>query len=350
MQKIINSILILLISINIIYVLSGAANYSFTSIDSYSIWLFKAKAIYVENGFPIQTLKNPNFRYSHPDYPILLPLIIAEVYKIMGKVDEGIVQLIYPFIYLSIIVFAYHVFKKLKIQTTIALLMVYVYSMLSPLLAAGGRLHPGEADIILTLIYWVCLYLVITIKKPYQLVFYLMMLSAIAAQFKQEGIFLSCLIIFLPVSKRTKLIYMTLAFIPSVLWHFYRISKGVITGYDYYLPNFVVILSKLVTILTDMIQEMLNIKNWYIFWPVFWLVMFTSRPKKDYFTNLIIQASWLMGLLFIPIYIFTNTDVHGYVSSSFDRILLQLSPLFFTIFVIKLQNLIRNSKLISPKP
>jgi len=70
--------------------------------DAWSIWGFKAKAFYLSRSVtPLFRDYYPlydNTHFSHPGYPLLLPLAETWVYLGLGKVDEQTVKLLFPLI------------------------------------------------------------------------------------------------------------------------------------------------------------------------------------------------------------------------------------------------------------
>jgi hypothetical protein len=204
MQRLISKIILFLIGLNFFYVLSGAIHYPLASIDVYSIWLLKAKAFYVYNGFPLEFLQN--IGYSHPHYPVFLPWFFSLIYKIIGGVNEYYVLVLYPFVYLVILFLACRFFTKIGLSKTISLFFVYIYSMLSPLLAQGGRYHAGLADIVLVLLYWIGILVAYEIarKKGSNFVWVLVLIVAIASQIKLEGVFFAWTILFFRINNNNQ--------------------------------------------------------------------------------------------------------------------------------------------------
>lgn len=345
MQKIIKTTLILLIAINFLYALSGTTNYTFTSIDSYSIWLFKAKAFFIENRFPFKTLSNPNYIYSHPQYPILLPFLISQIYKIAGHTDEPFILSLYPLIYIAIILLTFISLKTMKMETLPSLFFTYLYSMLSPLLAQGGRMHAGNADIIITFLYWVAFltmfYFYKTKKEKHFWI--LIFLIIISSQIKQEGLFLGTSILFLPISKKKKILGITLSLIPTFMWwqfvksHFLPQSFGITL---YPLP---ILLSRFLLLLKTVFKELLNIKNWYVFWPIYWLLFYLQKGNSKFLNKVIRPYLFSYLALITCVYLFSTLEISKYAGSSFDRILLQVSPFFYPLFASRCLKFIRNT-------
>ena len=159
MSKRVINILYLLLFINVCYVLSGVIYIPLQSLDVVGRWLFKAKAIFVEGGMPFKTLNNPDFFLFHPHYPLLLPFLYSLFYFLIGRVWELPILLLSPIYYVLILRLAYTALKKIGLTSLQSLVYVYMYSMLSPLLAQAGRMHAGMADIIIVLLGWLVVYL-----------------------------------------------------------------------------------------------------------------------------------------------------------------------------------------------
>lgn len=124
-NKTLEIFLIGLILINFLYVLSGVFHYPLQSIDVYSIWLFKAKAFYLF-GFPNSEFWR-NYSYSHPHYPVLLPVVFSCIYKLFGSLNEIYVLIIYPFLYLLILYLFYKLFLRLNLSRQASLFFTYIY-------------------------------------------------------------------------------------------------------------------------------------------------------------------------------------------------------------------------------
>ncbi len=334
MQKYLKNILLVLLGINIIYVISGVIHFPLGGIDVYSIWLLKAKEFYVNGIFPLSNLNQ--FPYSHPQYPILLPLIYSFIYQIIDGVKEFYVLILSPLAYISILVLSYKLFRKLGIKENISLIFTYIYSMFGPLLAGGGRMHAGEADIFLVLICWGILHLVFNYlnDKKFKWIIFMATLIATASQIKMEGVLPAILILFIPGKIKQKLIGILISVVPAILWTLLRIKSGLIADFGYIVPSISELIFRLTSLLIIVFREMANYRNWYIFWPIFWLSIYLIKQKSNLFLKIITQCLLSMVLLFTFNFLFSSLDINIYAPSSIDRIMLQLSPYFFTIFVL----------------
>lgn len=333
MRKIIFKVLLVLIGINFLYVLSGVIHYPLYHVDVYSIWLLKAKAFFIYGGFPLNFLKT--IGYSHPQYPVLLPFLYSLVYQVIGEVNELYLLALYPHIYLLILYLAYQLFLKLRITKTRSLFFVYLYSMFSPLLAQAGREHAGMADIVLTLIYWIAVHVAyqIVIKQKKRLIWVIVFLVSVASQIKFEGIFLIWIIWFLPISKKKRFFWSLLSGVPAVVWIYLRSYLKIPGDYGVGLAAVNQIMPELLVVIKGIVAEMLNIKNWYVFWIAFWTVIIIQKSKDKFVMKVIEPTILLMAGSFIIMYFLIQLDTAAQVSSSIDRIMLQLSPFYYTFFV-----------------
>lgn len=192
MLKVFKYLLLFLILLNVIYTISGAYFYPLTSIDAIGIWLLKAKFFYLSHGFPLAFLKDTAFIYSHPHYPLLLPFVFSFVYFFLGGVKESLIVFIYPLTFITILFVIYRLLKELGFKQILSLTIIYIYSMLSPLLALAGRKHAGEADIFILLANLLVVFITLKMFKNKQRnfgTFLVVLIIIIASQIKLEGIF-----------------------------------------------------------------------------------------------------------------------------------------------------------------
>ena len=334
MQKVINNLLIALIAFNVFFVSLGALFYPLASIDAVSIWLLKAKAFYLANGLPVEILKDKFFLYTHPQYPLLLPFIYYVFYLALGTINENAVSFLNPLAYLLIIIIAYKLLKKMKFTTTMSLLFTYIYSMFSPLLAQGGRGHAGDADIFIVLINWLAISLSFDFfkNKSYKILCILIALIMISSQIKGEGIFLTSIILFLPLTKKEKFFSIAVSLLPFLAW------RGIIAYYqipnDFYfiIPGLNEAVLRIFDIFYYTLLEMIKINNWYIFWPVFLLFIISKKNKSQFIKKFILPSFLLICFLFFTFYLFVSVSPKIYVPPSIDRILIQVSPFYFLVF------------------
>ena len=344
MRRLITVVLPLLLLLNVLYVFSGVLNYPFRSMDVMSDWLLKAKVLYMSPTFPFVFFQDWSYMASHMQYPILLPLLFSFIYRIVGSVSEISVLLFYPVIYAATLALCYYTLRLLQINTTQSLLCTYVYSMMSPLLAQGGRGHAGNADIVITLIGWAVLSLLLQHRRRFLHILLSSLLIGIASQIKLEGVFLISILFFTEIPKTVKVIALCVSALPAVLWMNFVQIHGFASDIGYRLVSIREVFTRLAIILTGMIREMANPRNWYVFWPLFLLLLFVRERVHPFIKRTVLPAMLSMIMAYIAAYLFayftkTEINITKYVTSSMDRILLQLSPFYFIYFASKLSSM-----------
>lgn len=335
MQRIINYSLLLLITFNILFVTVGAYLYPIASIDAVSIWYLKAKAFYLNNGYiPLEVLKDNFYLNTHPQYPLLLPFTFYIFYVLLNGTNESMIAFINPLFYLLTIIIVYKFLREIGIKTRLSLVLTYVYSMLSPLLAQGGRKHSGDADIFIVFLNWLAIFFSYKfIKyKNYNFLYLLIAIIMISSQIKAEGILLASILLFIPVSKKLKLFSIALSLIPFVLWRMFISYYNIPNDFYFILPSLQDMTIRSFEIFYYTFKEMLKISNWYIFWPVFFFFIIFSKCKNNFIKKFILPSLFSYGTLFFIFYLLLSINPEIYVPVSIDRILLQLSPFYYLIF------------------
>lgn len=80
--------------------------------DAIAIWNLKAKLIFLENGKYWRSILSSIIFWTHPDYPFLLPGLIAFLWKLAGGSVFSVPQYLSIFITMSIVVVLFFAIKK----------------------------------------------------------------------------------------------------------------------------------------------------------------------------------------------------------------------------------------------
>lgn len=322
--------LLSLLLVNVVYVFLGALHSPLSHIDVVANWLYKANIIY-QQDFSLEFLTNWKGEFAHPHYPVLLPLLFAGIYRILGEVNVLAVSLVSPLIYLAILGMCYWLLRQMNFSQLLSLLFTYVLSMLPPLMAQAGRGHAGMADIYLSALYWVSLVWCWKAKRQPKLWWALIPVVIVGSWLKTEGVLLVIFLLLPPQKWLLRTIQVGLALSGFVLWQIVIRVYHIPASYELGIPAVWVALEKLLTIIQEMgLELMLNLNNWYIFWWVFPLLMVRGNKEED--------DRWLLKILaillgaFVLMYLVSSVPIAGYVSSSFDRLLLQTMPVWYLLF------------------
>lgn len=331
-----------LIAINLVYVTTGAVVYPLAHVDVWSNWLYKAKAIYLSN-WSFTFLPQWSGEFAHPQYPLLLPVLFAGIYVVYGGVNEVVVSLLSPLMYGLSIWLGYVLLRRLQFQRLAALVLMYVYSMLSPLLAQGGRFHAGMPDLYITVLYWIGLHLLWllhrAVAKPSKrkAMWALILVSVLASWIKLEGCLLSLLILCTPYPTKQKLSYWLVALTGLLSWQAVRLYWLIPSSYGLALPDLLELIGRLRIVIQSVVVEVFaNWRNWYWFWWLFGFLYVGVKPARTWVKKTIQPLWWLLVVSLAGIYLFSTVPTTGYVSSSLDRLLLQISPIWLVLFADRL--------------
>jgi len=337
MRKIIKIVIILFIFVNFLYAVSGAIHYPLQSIDVYAYWFLKAKSFYVNGILPLTNLNA--YPYSHPQHPILLPVVVNFIYHIIGGVREIPVFLIYPFIYIAILFSAYKFFRKLGVNETVSLIVTYIYSMFSPLLAMAGRKHAGEADIFITLINWGVVHLVFNYLKDKKIKWLIAtsVLIMVASQIKTEGVITAVIFLFIPIARSRKAILLSISMLPAIIWNLIVIKAPLVRDFGWMLPSVLSIVKRIGEVFYYTLVEMANVRNWYIFWPIFWMSFLIGQRKNQLILKVATNTVLAISAFYLVNFVFSTFTPLEYVPGAMDRILIQFSPFILGSFALKLE-------------
>ena len=340
MHKTIKYLLFGLITVNVLYVLSGALTLPITNIDAIGIWFFKAKAIYLEHGFPYIFLHNHNYLYSHQQYPLGFPFFTSFVYYLLGGIHEKLIFFIFPIIYTITLILCYFIFKKI-FNDILSLLFTYIFSMFSPLLAEGGR-FAGQVDIFILLGNMLLAYILYTKKDISKYLWFVVLIIIISSQIKVEGLFLSIFLLFIPLPLKKKTIGFFLSITPFIFWEAVIYWQKIPTDLHYHLFSLAVLSLRFATIVIYVVKELFKLNNWYIFWILFILTLPFTKKSNKIIKRTILPFYLLMMVIFIGNYLFASYNTAAYVSSSFDRVLLQSIIWPYIIFSENINQLLKS--------
>ncbi len=116
--------------------------------DAWAIWLFKAKAFYLDSGVSGFLARADEFVYHQPGYPLLFPLYGSFLYVLEGAVNEWAAKAITPCFHLATIGLFYSLGKRFGRPST-----ALVFTVMAASSTALGRIgfeYAGYADIILS--------------------------------------------------------------------------------------------------------------------------------------------------------------------------------------------------------
>ena len=104
--KIIEIVLIVLILFQVLTSIFITVIFPVRFWDAITCWSFKAKAFFLDKTI-YDFYSKHSYKFSHPSYPILLPLLQTYSYFSMGTLNENLMKLIFPLFYISLLIVNY---------------------------------------------------------------------------------------------------------------------------------------------------------------------------------------------------------------------------------------------------
>jgi hypothetical protein len=129
----------------------NATKYPLYDWDAFSVWLIKAKVLVSHPLMPVpEEFVTPALAYSHQDYPLAQPLLVAGAWAATGATDDHVAMLTLLLPWLAIgLLFAAEALRRLGAIAALWLTAILL-SIRAPLLAAPS----GSADVMLAAFYF----------------------------------------------------------------------------------------------------------------------------------------------------------------------------------------------------
>ncbi|HEY6931305.1 MAG TPA: hypothetical protein VJA66_16660 [Thermoanaerobaculia bacterium] len=103
--------------------------------DFLAIWGLKGRGLFFARGIPA-TLRLPQYGFSHPEYPLGLPLLYAGLASIVGTWDDQALALLFPCVQGATALALYGWLRRRGAERTLALAAAALLSLLAPLYSA----------------------------------------------------------------------------------------------------------------------------------------------------------------------------------------------------------------------
>ncbi len=349
----------IIIAVQLLYSFIYAPALPVSGWDSWAIWFLKAKVFFIEGGVPAGFLTDPSFGYSHPDYPLMVPLAVSWIYTVAGGVDDSIARLLYPLQYAALLFVFYH-FVKTAGGARVGLLFTALLSLTPILVMHGtglpvkvGGLYTGDyagyADLALSACFMASasfIYLYLRDGKTAQFLCAVLFLS-IGAWTKNEGLTFALigLLILWAGSLRAgeKAGYLITASIAVFAlfvgpWAVYK--AGLLIGSEYAGRAGQAAsadgLARLAVIIRYLARNLFLFTGLFSF--TWWLWMAGSLINirgqiKLPILSLNVLALGQLGV-YVFVYMITPADLEWHLQTSLDRLSLQLLPLFLMISAV----------------
>lgn len=324
--------LIILVITTLVFSLIETHMRPLVSWDGIASWFVGAKSIIVN-----RTISEEFYRLMEFDFPPATHFLIAYPGFFLGKYSETGGLVLFNFIHISTIILLFGMLReKMKLNT--ALFYTFLYASTQNIVRHSGYMDVGHVDIILSYFILCSVFLMEKLSKKidYKSLCIVSFVLAIIALTKNEGLSYSffgyLVVIYLTFknSMKTMIYWLIPGFFILMIWYLYKILNLPDTSVYVFdrLPHF----NQLTNIFFVIYKETLNVAKWNLGW-IFIILTIPFWIKRRSLLP-IIFIGLLQITVFIVAYLISFMDPVIHASSSFDRLILQLYPLFLYIAAV----------------
>ena len=298
--------------------------------DARSIWLFHAKRIFYDQS--IFSIGDNYAAFSHNEYSSLAPAFASSLAFLVGHWNEVFPKLSFSLMFLPPLILTYAFLKDTQYLIFLSIVFFTI----------GKFLFNGWTDGLVAIYFGLSaflMYLLFFIDTNFfknRLLFYLLAFCFFISLtlIKNEGIallfilFATTFIIKLYKGQLgkdiSKLVFLSISFLPVIFWKFFCYSKGI--GDHYINTN---ILLNLLPRLDDLnnyklISYFLFLNEKFLIALIFFLVSFWVKPNKELFSFVSTVITMYIFVLFF-IYLSTPYDFYWQLDSTAARLIKSLS-------------------------
>ena len=307
--------------------------------DARSIWLFHAKRIFYDQS--IFSIGDNYPAFSQNEYPSLAPAFASSLAFLVGHWNEVFPKLSFSLMFLPPLILTYSFLKDTQYLIFLSIVFFTI----------GKFLFNGWADGLVAIYFGssaILMYLLIIADTNFyrnRLLFYLLAFCFFVTLtlIKNEGIallfilFTTTFLIKLYKGQLrkdiSKLILLSISFLPIILWKFFCYSKGI--GEHYFNTNILLNLLPRAVDLNNykLISYFLFLNEKFLIALIFFLVSFWIKLNKELFSFIFIVTAMYIFILFF-IYLATPYDFYWQLNSTAARVIktLSFSLAFFGLY------------------
>lgn len=312
--------------------------------DGLVVWEFKARLACLHGGvIPLSYFTDPTRQWSHPDYPLLLPLVEAWLYGWLNHCDQGIAKLVFPLFYIAAVGLLYTAGVKLSSYRWKGFLTGILLFFVPAAIIGEGSVSSGYADFPLAVFY---LASVVYLLEYWQhgapdSIRMSGLLSAALPLIKSEGVILwACVAILSTVESIRRLniwsIYQLIffMFLPgALLFGAWRLFLDAVDAYQFkdFLPftlgTLLSNLDRIADIARGIGSEIINWKRWSILWPTLFFSLAAAQLDHGREKRIALPLATLLPLIIYSfIYYYSRwSPITTHISSSLPRLMLHVA-------------------------
>ncbi|MEY2481293.1 MAG: hypothetical protein QOI04_2220 [Verrucomicrobiota bacterium] len=319
--------------------------------DGLLIWELKARLAWLNGGtLPAAYFADVARGFSHPEYPLFLPMNEMWLYLWMGEPNQYWIKLIFPIFYGAGMVLLARAAFVLTAKRWIGLLVASLFLFVPWIYGGPGGIVVGYVDVPLGFFYLGAIYslvLLIEGNAQFSLAFFVAF-NSILPWIKREGVILWLVAgIFgaVVIWKRRGLLLAIASLVPGAI---------VVLGFRFYLHvvqaaaslDFVPVsttalgahLDRIVPIFRELIQETCLTSHWSVLWMIVLLAFVAAAVRGQ-----VQRGGMIFALIATPLAFYCSTylfsawpDYIGHIESSLPRLLIQLIPTAWLLIALAL--------------
>jgi hypothetical protein len=310
--------------------------------DGLLIWELKARYAYLNGGaLPAHYFSDAPRVFSHPEYPLFLPMLETWIYFWIGDCDQYWVKLIFPLFYAVGMILLAQAGTFWSGKRWIGLLVANLFLFIPFLTRAAGGIVLGYADVPLSIVYLAAFYfLSIFVRQNSGAAWSCFIaLAAILPWIKREGVVLWFVVTACGawiIWRRRGIFPALLSFLPGVCvivgWQIYLKAMHVSPAQDFDsigLARLYANLYRFGPVLRSLISEAEAIEHWSLLWfaTMAAFLCFVIRGRGQHALMLVICTIAPIAL-YCGVYLFSAwSDYLHHIESSLPRLLLHVAPL-----------------------
>jgi hypothetical protein len=309
--------------------------------DGLLVWELKARYAYLNGGaLPATYFTDAARSYSHPEYPLLLPLTECWLYMWIGDADQFWVKIIFPIFFVAGAILLTRAGNEFSGRRWAGALVAVLFTLIPFMTSRVGGIVVGYADLPLSLFYLAAVYYLAVFLRSNSTTALALFVSfaSVLPWLKREGAILwlvagalGAIAIWRQRGVRSAVVSLLPGAIIIIGWQFFLHQMQTPPARDFLPMNLTTVVSNLNRvrpILTDLIDELMRTSHWSLFWLalISAFVALAMRQRNQ-------QAALLAICVLVPIAIYCTTylfsawpEFRAHIATSLSRLLLQVVP------------------------
>jgi hypothetical protein len=315
--------------------------------DGLTVWEMKARYAFLHGGaLPFDYFRDKSRWFSHPEYPLLLPLTESWFYTWFGEADQFWIKLIFPIWYVAAMSILLLAAEELSGNRAIAWIIVLLFPLVPAINGAPGGVAVGYADVPIAAIFIAAIFYLLRFLRDdsRDALALFLALAATLPWMKREGAILWFVLTIAAVAilwSRRKGNMSILAFVPGICviaaWKIFLVSVHALPSRDFAMHADI---SRVPGILHELWLTVIDRDLWNIFWllAAFAIVAVVIRECART-TAVLLWTLFAPLALYLSSYIFSAwPDYIAHIDTSLPRLLIQLTPIAWLLIAFALRS------------